>query len=141
MLSQAQDIYILAQNRAFPVAFYLAYALGRLGLRSRLLDGVGGLLKSQADLATSQDAFIAVSFRPYSPQVVDIVVETSERGIPVIAITDSALSPLALESNVTFEVRDNEQQAFRTLIAPMCLAQSLIVQLGHELAGKNGKSR
>ena len=142
VLSGARDIYLLAQRRAFPVAFYLAYALARLEKRCVLLDGIGGLLTQQASLATPEDAIVAISFRPYSPTVVEIVTERSESGVPIISITDSALSPLALESAVSFETHEDEDSGFRTLVAPMCLAQSLVVSLGHHLAAiENGKAK
>jgi DNA-binding MurR/RpiR family transcriptional regulator len=140
ILADAEEIYLLAQGRAFPVTFYLSYALSRLERRCHLLDGVGGLLRQQADLVTTKDAVIAVSFHPYSPMVVDIVTERSEKGVPVVAITDSPLSPLALEARAAFEIRDNRERPFRSLVAPMCLAQSLVVSLGHRLAEKNGKN-
>ncbi len=139
-LAAAEEIYLLAQGRAFPVTFYLSYALRRLDRRCHLLDGVGGLLRQQADLATPKDAVIAVSFQPYSPLVVDIVTERSEKGVPIIAITDSPLSPMALEARVAFEIKDSQQRAFRSLVAPMCLAQTLVVSLGHHMADKNGRS-
>jgi DNA-binding MurR/RpiR family transcriptional regulator len=44
LLADANDIYVLAERRAFPVAFYLTYAIGRLERTVHLLDGVGGML-------------------------------------------------------------------------------------------------
>ena len=98
----------------------------------------GGLLQQQSKQATTRDAFIAVSFKPYTPAVADIVTAQNENGVPIVSITDSPLSPLAMDSNVTFEVRENEDRAFRSLVAPMCLAQTLVVALGHRLAANNG---
>jgi len=142
ILANANDIYLLAQRRAFPVAFYLSYALSRLEQRCVLMDGVGGLLTNQASLATPRDVIVAISFRPYTPSVVEIVTERSEAGVPIISITDSALSPLALESAVTMETYERNNSGFRTLMAPMCLAQTLVVSLGHHLAAmENGKAR
>ncbi len=138
ILAQADEIYLLAQARAFPVTFYMGYALGRLDKKCRVLDGTGGLLQQQAKQATTRDAFIAVSFKPYTPAVADIVTAQNENGVPIVSITDSPLSPLAMESSVTFEVRENEDRAFRSLVAPMCLAQTLVVALGHRLAANNG---
>lgn len=139
VLAKAEEIYLLAQGRAFPVTFYLSYALGRLERRCHLLDGVGGLLRQQAQMATPKDAVIAVSFSPYSPSVVDIVTERNEKGIPIVSITDSPLSPLAMESKVAFEISDNQERPFRSLVAPMSLAQSLVVALGHVVTKNNGK--
>ncbi len=142
ILSGARDIYLLAQRRAFPVAFYLSYALARLEQRCILLDGVGGLLTQQASQATPEDVIVAVSFRPYSPSVVEIVTQRSKSGVPIISITDSALSPLAMESAVSFETHEHGDSGFRTLVAPMCLAQTLVVSLGHHLAAlENDKAK
>lgn len=140
ILADAEEIYIVAQGRSFPVAFYLSYALTRLEQRCFLLDGVGGMMRQHADLATSRDAFIAISFHPYTPQVVEIVANRNKQGVPIIAITDSALSPLALESSVAFHIREPEPRPFRSLVAPMCLAQTLIVSLGHVLAARENSA-
>ena len=40
----------------------------------------------------------------------------------------------ALQFVAAFELREDEGQSFRSLVAPMCLAQSLVVALGHRLA-------
>lgn len=140
ILADSEEIYIVAQGRSFPVAFYMSYALARLERRNRLLDGVGGTLRQQADMATLRDAFIAISFHPYSTQVTEIVTDRNEAGVPIISITDSAISPLTLEATVAFQIKEREHRVFRSLIAPMCLAQSLVVSLGHLLAARiNGK--
>ncbi len=133
LLSGAEEIYLIAQRRSFPVVFYLAYALARMERRCRLIDGVGGLLTQQIGLATPKDVVIAVSFRSYSPEVVDGVAERAAAGVPVIALTDSPLSPLAATATVCFEIADPEKPAFRSLVAPLCLAQSLVVSLGERL--------
>ncbi len=138
-LAKAEDIYLLAQRRSFPVAFYISYALSRLGRRCHLIDGVGGLMEQQTSLARPSDAVIAVSFRPYAPEVAERVVELSKQSVPTIAITDSALSPVALAADTVFEIKEPEDRGFRTLVAPMCLAQTIVVSLGHHLAAtRNG---
>ena len=140
LLSKARKVLLLAQRRAFPVAFYLSYALGRLERPCLLLDGVGGLLRQQAALAGPEDVMVAASFRPYALEVVEIVAERRAAGIPVIALTDSALSPIAREASLSFELQEPEGHAFRTLVAPILLAQVLVVSLGHRLAGTDPRS-
>jgi DNA-binding MurR/RpiR family transcriptional regulator len=139
LLADANDIYVLAERRAFPVAFYLTYALGRLDRCVHLLDGVGGMLSQQARNIKQNDAVIVVSFPPYSPAVVELLVEQSQRGVTTVSITDSAISPIAMEATVTFGIKQQEERAFRSLVAPMCLAQSLVVGLGHRLVARNHK--
>jgi DNA-binding MurR/RpiR family transcriptional regulator len=140
LLADANDIYVLAERRAFPVAFYLTYAIGRLERTVHLLDGVGGMLNQQAKNIKQQDAIVVVSFPPYSPSVVEMLAEQSQRGVTTVSITDSAISPIAMEATVTFGIKQQEERAFRSLVAPMCLAQSLVVGLGHHLVARNHKN-
>ncbi|HEX9842122.1 MAG TPA: MurR/RpiR family transcriptional regulator, partial [bacterium] len=140
VLAQAGQVYVLAQGRAFPVAYYLAFALARLERRALLLSGVGGmqLQRQQAELATPRDALLAVSFRPYTELVIDIAGELKARGVPVIAMTDSRVSPLAQQATVLLQVREEGQPMFLSLVAPVCLSQALVVALGQRLAeGEN----
>jgi DNA-binding MurR/RpiR family transcriptional regulator len=135
-LQRAGQVLVLGQGRAFPVAYYLAFALARLERRSVLLSGVGGmqLHRQQAELATPADALIAVSFRPYTALVIELAASLKARGVPVIAITDSRLSPLAPEAHVLLEVQEDSEPMFLSLVAPLCLAQTLMVALGQRLA-------
>jgi DNA-binding MurR/RpiR family transcriptional regulator len=137
LLAAARQVYAIAQGRSFPVAYYLAFALGRLERRCQLLDGVGGVLREQADLAETTDAVLAVSFRPYTPLVIDVVSGLAKKRVPIVAITDSPLSPLAQAATVSFHIREDSDRVFKSLIAPMCLAQALAVALGHHLAGSS----
>ncbi len=134
LLVRANDIYVLAERRAFPVAFYLSYALSRLEQRVHLLDGVGGTLRQQAAMVRKSDATIAVSFPPYSPQVAEIVAEQHSRGVPTVAMSDSPVSPVALEADIVFPIKLQSERPFRSLVAPMCVAQTLVVALGYRLA-------
>ncbi len=137
LLAQTNDIYVLSERRAFPVAFYLTYAIGQLERSVHLLDGTGGMLSQQAQNIKQQDTLIVISFPPYSPKVVDVLAEQSQIGVTSVSITDSAISPIALEATVAFGIKQQEERAFRSLVAPMCLAQSLVVGLGHRLVAGN----
>ncbi len=130
LLNGAKVIYILAQGRSFPVACYIAYALNRFGLPTQLLDGLGGMSAQRLRLARHGDALLAISFKDYAPEVVELVAATAKRGVPVIVITDGALSPLAKSAKVRLDVEAGEAQPFRSLVAPMCLAQTLVVTMG-----------
>jgi DNA-binding MurR/RpiR family transcriptional regulator len=140
LVANAQTIYVVAQGRSFPVAHYLAYALGRLELRAHLNDGVGGLTRIVGTMATSDDVLIAISFRDYSPDVVGVVDSAAKRGVPVIAVTDGPLSPIAGPAKISFEIRSDPSRAFRSLVAPIALAQTLVIALGHHLTGNRNRS-
>lgn len=134
LLARARQIYVVGQRRSFPIAAYLTYAIGQLGRPTRLLDGVGGMLDEQARPMARGDALITVSFKDYAAEVVDLVARAAGLRIPIVAITDGPLSPLASHARIAFGVHDAEVQSFRALTASMCLAQALAVGLGLSLA-------
>lgn len=133
ILEKAESIHLLAYRRAFPVASYFFYALNHLDCRAFLLDAVGGMLREQVRWIGDKDALIAVSYPDYSPEVVEVAGDTYRRGIPVIAITDRALSPLVQCSSVCFQIADAAVHDFRSLGSSLCLAQTLVVALGYRL--------
>ncbi|MEO8145086.1 MAG: MurR/RpiR family transcriptional regulator [Betaproteobacteria bacterium] len=133
LLAAAQTIHVLGHRRSFPVAYYLAYALTQLELRAPLLDSVGGMLKEPARLIGPKDALLVVSFKNYTPDVVEVAQSCKARKVPIVAITDNALSPLVRPASVCFQIEDKTSTPFRMLVAPMCLAQALVVSLGEHL--------
>jgi DNA-binding MurR/RpiR family transcriptional regulator len=127
LLAGADTIYLLGLRRAFPVAAYLAYALGKLGLRAVLVDHVAALAPEQMAGIRKGDALVAVSFTPYTPATVDLATRAAAAGVPVVALTDSPFSPLRPSAGVQFEVAEADFSAFRSLSATFCLAMALAV--------------
>jgi DNA-binding MurR/RpiR family transcriptional regulator len=138
ILASAENIYVAGQGRSFPISYYIDYGLNRLDLKSSLLDGVGGFMRHRVRAATKRDALVVVSFKDYSPDVVEIATELARRDVSVIVITDNALGPFAKIAKVSFEIGELRSRPFRSLVAPICLAQSLVVSLGHKLTARQG---
>jgi DNA-binding MurR/RpiR family transcriptional regulator len=132
-LEAADTIYLLGQLRSAPVVDLLRYILTMLGKRVVLLDAGGGLATHMARVIRRSDLLFAVSFRFYATEVVNIVEQAASRGVPIIAITDSTLSPLAKSTTVLFAVPEHQYTFSRSLAAPMCLAQALTVGLAAKL--------
>jgi DNA-binding MurR/RpiR family transcriptional regulator len=138
LLLSASKVFLLAQRRAFPVAGYLAYALAQLELPALLVDNVGGMLRQQAAAIGRDDVLVAASFRNYSPDVIEAADACAARGVRVIAITDQPVSPLARASRLRFDVGDDLAQPFRSLVAPLCVAQALVMAVGYAQASRRG---
>lgn len=127
LIDAAQTVYIIGQLRSAPVADLLRYVLTMLGKRCVLLDPGGGLATHMARNMRSDDVLIAISFRFYATEVVNIVEAAGAAGIPIVAISDSTLSPLTKSARVLFAVPEHDYTFSRSLAAPMCLAQALTV--------------
>ena len=141
MLEGADTVYLIGQLRSAPVVELLRYVLTMLGKRTVLLDASGGLATHMARAARATDVLFVVSFRFYATEVVNVAEETAGRGVPILAITDSTLSPYAKLAEVLFAVPEHEYTFSRSLAAPMCLAQALCVALAARLQKDGGEPR
>jgi DNA-binding MurR/RpiR family transcriptional regulator len=139
VLAKAETIFIVARRRSYPVASYVAYALGKLGIRYQLVESAAGLSPEILSLASVRDAAFAVSFSPYAPASIEEVRQLSEQGVPVVAITDSAFSPLAQFAKVWFEVAEADFTGFRSLAATMALSIALAVGVGEKRRARSKK--
>jgi len=133
LLERADSVFLIGQLRSAPVVELLRYILTMLGKRCVLLDAGGGLATHMARTIRKKDVLVAVSFRFYANEVVNVVEEAGRNGVPIIAISDSTLSPLAKSARVLFAVPEHEHTFSRSLAAPMCLAQALTVALAARL--------
>jgi DNA-binding MurR/RpiR family transcriptional regulator len=127
VLAGAGTIHLLGLRRAFPVASYLAYALGKLQVSANLVDHVGALAGEQIGAARDGDALVAISFTPYTPATIELANAFSAKGFPVVAITDSAFSPLAPAATARIEIVEADVGGFRSLAATFCVAMTLAV--------------
>lgn len=133
MIEKADTIYLLGQLRSSPVAELFRYVLTMLGKRTILLDASGGLATHMAKTIRPNDLLLLISFRFYAIEVVNIAEAAAARNIPILALTDSTLSPYAKLAKVLLAVPEHEYTFSRSLAAPMCLAQALCVNLASRL--------
>lgn len=126
-LAKADTIYLLGARRVFPISAYCAYAFGKLGVRAILIDHIAQLGPEQLATASERDAVLAISFTPYAPITADLAATAARRNIPVVAITDSAFSPLVTSADVWIEIAEADFGAFRSLSATFALAMALAV--------------
>jgi DNA-binding MurR/RpiR family transcriptional regulator len=133
LLEHAETIYIVGQLRSAPIAIFVRYVLTMLRRRVVLLDANGGLATEMARAMRPGDVLFAISFRFYAKEVISIAEGAHAAGVPIIAISDSGLSPLAKCAAVLFSIPEGEYAFSRSLAAPMCLAQALVVALASRL--------
>jgi DNA-binding MurR/RpiR family transcriptional regulator len=129
ILNQASGIHVQAVRRAFPVATYFAYLLGNINKPAHLIDSLGGMHKQQQSLIKADSVVVAISFYPYGAETTELAQNAAARGVPVVAFTDSLLSPLAQLAEVCFCVKEAEIHCFRSLNATMSLVQAVAISL------------
>lgn len=132
LLAEAETIYIIAKRRSYPIGSYMAYAFGKLGIRSQIVGTAAGIDDDILRLATPADAAFAASFSPYASETVGQARGLATRGIPVVSLTDSAFSPLVESSREWFELAEADHAGFRLLSASMAFAMALTVAIAEE---------
>ncbi len=134
-LAKADTIYLIGLRRSFPISSYMAYAFGKLGVRSVLIDAVGGLAAEQLAFAGERDAVLAISFAPYASETVTLSQLASDKGVPVVSITDSPFSPLAQIADLWIEVVEANFEGFRSMSATLALAMTITVAVAERKKG------
>jgi DNA-binding MurR/RpiR family transcriptional regulator len=129
LMDKANTIYIHGMRRAYPVAFYLWYALVNSDNNVVLLDDIGGMQTAMARRMNKNDVLVAVTFANYAPETSDMIEHAFDKEVPIVAITDNQMIAQASKINVCFEVEEGEIMGFRSLSSSMYLAQSLAVSL------------
>ncbi len=139
ILAGADTIYLIGLRRSYPVTAYLGYALGTLGIKTVLAGSPSGVDREILSFAGPRDAALAVSFTPYAPATVEYTRQVVGQGAPLVAVTDSPFSPLALNTSVWFEVVESDFEGFRTLAATMTLAAALAIAVAETRRAGGGR--
>jgi len=135
-IAGASRVGFLGVRASFGIAFQFCYAYNLIARNGVLFDGLAGIVRDQVEVLDKHDVLIAVSQSPYSAPTVEAVQAAAARGVTVIALTDSALSPLARAANHTLRFRTDSVSFFPSMIAPLALAELLLARL----AARGGKA-
>jgi len=129
VLARARRIHVLGQRSCYPVAFHFAYVFGLAGGRVRLLDSPGGTGSDALRDARKGDALLAISVKPYTRTTVEVTRYAVRRGVAVVAITDSAVSPLAQQARAIILVPTESPSFFHTMTPAFAVVEALAALL------------
>lgn len=133
-LSAARRIYCLGLRSSHSPAWHLHYILSLAGKNSIMLDAAGGIGADVLGSATAEDVMVAVSVLPYTRQTIEIADYAGDAGVPLIAITDSLVAPLAQRAACTFVVPTESPSFLHTMSPAFVVAEVL----GALVAGQAG---
>ena len=99
-----------------------------------MLDAIGGIGVDALGSATPDDVLVVVGVLPYTRQTVEITEYARSCGVPVIAITDSLVAPLAQRAAIAVIV-PTESPSFLHTMSPAFIVAEI---LGALVAGRCG---
>lgn len=129
MIAKARRVFVLGQRSCYPVAFHFAYVFGLAGGRVRLLDGPGATGSDGLRGAGKGDVLVAISVKPYTRTTVEVTRYAVRRGVAVVAITDSPVSPLARPARTNILVPTESPSFFHAVTPAFAVAEALAALL------------
>ena len=126
-LARAGTVYLVARRRAYPPLIQLRYAFAKLGIRSEICGSSNGIDSDLLSFAGPEDAAILISFAPYTQQTIEAAEQLRGQDVPIIAITDTRLSPLCSRAAARLLLAEADYAGFRTSTAAMTLVMALSV--------------
>lgn len=133
-LGAARRIYCLGLRSSHSPAWHLHYILSLAGKHSVMLDAVGGIGADALGSATPEDVMVAASVLPYTRQTIEIADYAGAAGVPLVAITDSLVSPLAQLAACTVVIPTESPSFLHTMSPAFVVAEVL----GALVAGQAG---
>ena len=128
LLVESLPLPVLGLRAAAPLAAYFGYFAAKVHPDVRVLDGGGTALLDRLDQARAAGAgaMLAIVLPRYPRESLDAVREARDAGLRVVALTDSALSPVAEYAEVVLPAPVGTQLVFDLHTGPMAMAMVLL---------------
>ena len=134
-LASAERIYCLGLRSCHAVTAHFAYVMSFLGERAISLDAAAGTGLDSIRNASAQDALLVASVAPYTRTTIEAARYADSRGVPIVAITDSLVSPLASLARQAIVVSTDGPSFFHAM-APAFVVGEMLAAL---VAGRGGE--
>ena len=128
LLIASRPLPVLGLRAAAPLAGYFGYFAAKVHPDVRVLDtgGTGLLDRLDQARAAGAGAMLAVVLPRYPRESLEAIREASAAGLAVVAITDSAVSPVAEAADVVLPAAVGTQLVFDLHTGPMAMAMVLL---------------
>lgn len=127
----ASRIYILGMRSSAGLAGFLGFYFRLLFDDVRIISSGGANeLYEQLFHVGEHDVVYGISFPRYSSSTVRALQFVKSRGARVVAVTDSALSPIARYADYALYARSDMASFVDSLVAPLSLFNALIIAIG-----------
>ena len=125
LLQAAPRVHVAGFRAAHPIAYTLHYLYRLLRPSVQLLSGQGGTLEMDLRALQHGEAVVVVSFAPYSSEALLVAQAARQAGCQLIAISDSAISPLALQADASIVIAIDSPSFFPSIVAGIAAVESL----------------
>lgn len=127
----AKMIYIIGMRSSSSLANFLYFYLNLIFPHVRLVRTTSGSeIFEQILRISEEDAIVGISFPRYSKRIINAMEYAKSQGAHVIALTDSASSPIAAHADDVLLAKSDMASFVDSLVAPLSIINALIVAIG-----------
>ena len=127
-INNAKRIYILGVRSSAALASFLYFYFNPVFENVELVDtSSASEMFEQMFRISEDDVCVAISFPRYSKQTINALRFINDRGTKIIALTDSADSPIAEYADTLLVAKSDMVSVVDSLVAPLSLINALIV--------------
>jgi len=133
----ARTIYIIGMRSSSAIADFLFFYLNLIFPNVRLVRTTSGSEVFEQILRISRDdVIIGISFPRYSKRIINALEYAKSQSAHVIALTDSAVSPIAAHADDLLLAKSDMASFVDSLVAPLSIINALIVAIGKKKQGE-----
>ena len=125
LLASARRVLVAGDGTAYGVAHFMALALDRTRGQAILVRADGESVGRLVDIGPD-DVMLAFTFPPYASTVLRSVQWANQRGVSVVGVTDSPISPVGQLVDVVLPTLVSGIGPQNTLVAAMAVANALL---------------
>lgn len=133
----AKMIYIIGMRSSSSLASFMYHYLNLVFPHVRLVRTTSGSeIFEQILRISEEDVIIGISFPRYSKRIINAMEYAKKQSAHVIAITDSATSPIAAPADDLLLAKSDMASFVDSLVAPLSIINALIVAIGKKKQGE-----
>lgn len=126
----AKRIYIIGLRSSTALAEFLGFYLNVILDNVKVVGyGISDIFEQMINVGEG-DLVIGIGFPRYAAKTIDALSFAHSRKAKVVSITDSLLSPLATQSDLTLISQSNMASFVDSLVAPLSVINALIIAVG-----------
>jgi len=126
LIEKVKQVHIAGFRASYPMAFSFQYLYRLFRPNVQLIDAHAGTLEMALRAIGKDDAVVVISFAPYSSEALTVAREARNTGCKLLAITDSDVAPIALESDQTIIISVESPSFFPSIVAGIAAIESLV---------------
>lgn len=135
-LLTAKKIYIVGLRSSAAIGEYLSFYLNLILDNVALVNyGISDVFEQILKVGEG-DLVVGISFPRYSKRTFELLQYAKNRGADIVAMTDSLLAPIATLASETLITKSNMASFVDSLVAPLSVANALIVSVGMRRRGE-----